>query len=198
MSHKKVYLIRHGITRANEERRFNGQGTDEALSDAGVAAAGAVSAPAADRVCCGPLLRARQTAEILFSGMTPAVIDPLTEMDLGILEGKKHEELDGNPKYRAWIDSGGTIDVPGGEKKSDFTERSVRGFYEALGDHGVSETVAVVCHGGNIMAVMSSLFGGQFYDYLTDNLGGYCIDLEMDDEGIHDGTYHKLDTGHPA
>ena len=202
MSHKTVYLIRHGRTCGNEEKRYTGCRTDEPLSISGRQQAEKMSTdgltPAevtVDRVCSGPMKRAAETAYILFGCTKPELIDGLTEMDLGIFEGKTHAQLEGDRRYRDWIDSNGDLDIPGGEKKKAFVKRSMEGFVNALGDPDKDETIAVVCHGGNIMAIVTELFGGRFYDHMTENLGGYRIEAEMDDEGIHGISFCRIDTG---
>ncbi len=202
MSHKKVYLVRHGRTRGNEEKRYTGCRTDEPLSIGGRQQAKEVRAgrpvPAditVDRVCSGPMKRAMETADILFGCPDPVIIDTITEMDLGIFEGKTHAQREGDRRYREWIDSNGDLDIPGGEKKKDFVERTMAGFAKALGDPDKDETIVLVCHGGSIMAIVTELFGGRFYDHMAENLGGYCIELETDDEGIHGISFSRIDTG---
>ena len=153
---------------------------------------------APNRVAASPMKRAVQTAQILFGGMELTKIDELREIDFGYFEGKNHGELNGDPVYQAWIDSNGRADIPGGERRSDFVQRSYAGFIKALGDPQKDETIAIVCHGGNIMAVLSTLTGKDYYDFQTGNLSGYCLDLETDDEGIHDLTYTRIDPWDPA
>ena len=207
MAHKTVWLIRHGQTLGNEQKRYNGRGTDEPLSEEGIRQArlagkwiGQImaSAGASLRVCASPLKRAVQTADLLFANPKIRQIEDLEEMDFGAFEGKSYEDLSGNPAYQAWIDSGGTLSFPGGETKEEFTRRCYRGFLTALGDPDREEMVAVVCHGGTIMAVMHALTGKDYYEFMTCNLGGYCLETETDDEGIHSFTYHGFDSGDPG
>ncbi len=154
--------------------------------------------PKVHRVAASPMKRAVQTAQILFGGMELTKIEELREIDFGYFEGKNHKELNGAPVYQAWIDSNGQADIPGGERRSDFVQRSYAGFIKALGDPQKDETIAIVCHGGNIMAVLSTLTGKDYYDFQTGNLSGYCLDLETDDEGIHDLTYTRIAPWDPA
>lgn len=74
-----------------------------------------------------PMLRCRQTAEILFPGQPQIEIDAWREMDFGAFEGKNYQELNGDPRYQEWIDSGGTLAFPGGESREDFIARCVEG-----------------------------------------------------------------------
>ncbi len=196
MAHKTVYLIRHAATDGNAEGRYIGR-TDEPLTPSPWVTCPA-AAPKVHRVASSPMKRAVQTAELLFGGMELTKIGELKEIDFGCFEGKNHTELNGDPAYQAWIDGNGTSDIPGGERRSDFVQRSYLGFLKALGDPQKNETIAVVCHGGNIMAVLSTLTGKDYYDFQTGNLNGYCLDLEIDDEGIHDLTYTRFAPWDPA
>ncbi|MCR5283578.1 MAG: histidine phosphatase family protein [Lachnospiraceae bacterium] len=205
MAKKYVYLIRHGQTRGNAEKRFIGRRTDDPLSEEGKLAAQDEKQRWTEalskgplRVCVSPMQRAKQTAHILFADAEAAQIEELSEMDFGIFEGKNHQELDGNEVYQKWIDQGGMEPIPEGEGLVLFQKRSWKGFCKALGDPKSEEQVAIVCHGGTIMAVMSKLTGQVYYTFMTENLGGYRLELELDDEGIHLLTYHRLGPGDPA
>ncbi|MCR5674107.1 MAG: histidine phosphatase family protein [Lachnospiraceae bacterium] len=211
MAKKTVFMIRHGETPGNAEKRYIGCRTDEGLSAEGVARAARFygahpNLPGRSgtfRVCTSPMRRAAETAEILFppdrrEGSLIVRISDLREIDFGDFEGKTHGELLGSPAYQDWLNTGGTTPIPGAERREDFIDRSFRGFHEALGDARKEETIAVVCHGGNIMAVMSRLTGGEYYSFLTGNLGGYCLELEADDENLSVLSYHRIDGGDPA
>ncbi|MCR5120284.1 MAG: histidine phosphatase family protein [Lachnospiraceae bacterium] len=202
MARKKIYLIRHGKTKANEEKRYAGKRTDTALSEQGIRECekqrpiiNEITGSTPDRICSGYMKRAVQTAELLFPRYEKLQICDLAEIDFGDFEGKNYEELNGNEAYQKWIDSNGKMDFPGGEGREAHTDYSLKVFNELLGDRDKDESIAVVCHGGNIMGIMMRLAGGDYYDYMCDNLGGYSLELETDHEGIHFITYHKLDTG---
>ena len=78
-------------------------------------------------VFVSPMLRCRQTAEILFPQIPQIEIDPWREMDFGEFEGRNYAQLNGDPRYQAWIDSGGTLAFPGGESREAFIARCVDG-----------------------------------------------------------------------
>ena len=48
-------------------------------------------------------------------------------MDFGEFEGRNYAQLNGDPRYQAWIDSGGTLAFPGGESREAFIARCVDG-----------------------------------------------------------------------
>ncbi|SEP99485.1 alpha-ribazole phosphatase [Lachnospiraceae bacterium NE2001] len=202
MAHKKVYMIRHGKTPGNIEKRYIGSRTDEELSldcikeiQDKLSSKMLLTPDDVDRICTSPMRRAIQTAELLFDDPDIQIVEALKEIDFGVFEGKNYEELNGNEIYQSWIDSNGTMDIPEGEGRDAFIKRSYEGFLDALGDRSIDETIAIVCHGGNIMSVMSRLTGEDYYDFMTETLGGYILELETDDEGTHVISYHKLGAG---
>lgn len=199
----KITWIRHGMTRANEEHRYLGK-TDEPLSEKGIRflqekkKKSFFNAP--EFLYASPMKRCVQTAEILFR-RKPVLIPEWKEMDFGQFEGKNYEELKDNPDYQKWIDSNGTLPFPGGEPREQFIRRSMEGFdrmmYDILkrserntgiqndtdprylnSDRGTEIPVAAVVHGGTIMAVLSSLTGGEYFDFQVKNGEGYETVLE--------------------
>ena len=204
MAHKIVYLIRHGQTPGNAEKRYIGRRTDESLSKDGILMAEQTARclrtePGCERfrLCAGPMKRTQETAAIL-SDAEIEVIAQLTEIDFGDFERKNYEELQGDPQYQAWIDANGSLPFPGGEDREAFISRSWEGFLEALGDLQKDETVVIVCHGGNIMAILSRLTGMDYYSFMTAPLQGYRLELETGDAGITDHSYRLFDGGNPA
>ena len=209
MAHKKVILIRHGKTPGNEEKRYIGSRTDEELITTEIteieeklSSILKLIPDGIDRVCSSPMKRAVQTAEILVDrdgrdievgkNTQIKIIDKLREIDFGLFEGKNYEELNGDERYQKWIDSNGMMDFPEGEGRDSFIQRSFEGFIEALGDKYADESILIVCHGGSIMSVLSQLTGNDYYDFMTETLGGYVLELETDNEGIHILSYDKL------
>lgn len=87
-----LYIIRHGKTEWNVRRKIQGR-TDVPLNEEGREMARAAALEYADvhfDVCyCSPLLRARETAELLLDGRDVPIIydDRLQEMCFGIYEG---------------------------------------------------------------------------------------------------------------
>ena len=173
----------------NLEGRYMGR-TDQPLAEEGRRHIEELwsESPEADLIVVSPMKRCIETAEVMFPDMDPEGfirIPEWREMDFGQFEGKNYEELNGNPVYQKWIDSGGTERFPGGEDKAVFTERVSAGFKEFIrivGPLAGNDTinVAAVVHGGTIMALLSSLTGMEYYDFQCRNGCGYRIELSPD------------------
>ena len=182
----KCYLIRHGITEGNKDLNFNGCRTDEPLSQEGRDAIISIEdIPGNAAVFTSPMIRARQTAEIMLPGRPAEVIENLKEMDFGKFEGKNHRQLEGDPEYQAWLDSGGAMRIPGGDSLEDFMRRTVAGLAEALAKAKAegADCMYIVTHGGTIMSLMCLLTGESYYGFNPPNGAGYEIEAETDDAG---------------
>lgn len=200
----RCVVVRHGRTAGNDARKYLGCRTDESLTKEGrndlkvfkdVKDAFDVD-PAKAIIVSSPMKRAIETAERMFPEIKITTEEDLRETDFGKFEGKTYEDLNGDPDYQAWIDSGGTMQIPGGESMDSFRSRSMDGFRKALAaavGEG-KEMMIITAHGGTVMAVMSSLFGGNYYDYYTLNGDGYIFGLEVDDAGDFTaaGTYDSF------
>lgn len=177
----RVDLIRHGQTAGNREKRYVGS-TDEPLTEQARQEAADLHLVRPDLLVVSPMRRCRETAGILYPGMTQIVIDDLRECSFGRFEYKNWQELTDDPDYQAWIDSGGTIGFPGGESRDVFTRRSLRGFQAAVSraERSGAQRLAVVAHGGTIMAVLSALGRPErdYFDWQCRNLAGWTALLQ--------------------
>lgn len=196
---KKVIILRHGKTEANFEKRYIGSRTDIPLSDDGKctaeAKAAAIREMAGENIflVSSPMHRAVQTAEILFPGEELLTVNGLKEIDFGDFEGKNYDELKDNPDYQKWIDSNGTMPFPNGEDRAHFIERSVAEFDEILSLSG-EKTPVIICHGGNIMGIMSYLTGKDYFDFMIGNMEGYMLSLTLENERIVDISYNCINS----
>ena len=167
---KTLYLIRHGATAGNLERRYIGR-TDEPLCELGIQQVQALEGLHTDVLFVSPMVRTRQTADLLFPGQPQTVIEDLRETDFGILEGKTAGELAENADYQAWVDANCETPIPGGEAVADFKARCVRAFLTAMETVPDGQTAAFVIHGGCIMAILEALAEPKrgFYEYHIPN-----------------------------
>lgn len=178
-----LYLIRHGKTPGNEEKRYVGR-TEESLSKKGREELLQKKLPEAQMLFSSPMKRAIESCECLFPGKKVVTIPAFREIDFGDFEGKNYQELSENKEYQAWIDSGGTMPFPHGEGRDTFIQRSLEGYEEMLCLLRKSdvERAAAVVHGGTIMAILSAVYGGDYYDYQIPNGEGYLLRMELEDK----------------
>lgn len=178
----KIWLIRHGMTEGNLKGRYIGR-TDEHLCQEGKKALSELSYPVPDGLFISPMIRCRETAEILFPGKKFRIMDQLSETDFGDFENKNYRELAGNPDYQAWIDSGGNLPFPGGESREAFRERTLEGVQKVIaicsGEN--LQSAALVVHGGTIMTLMEAWGRPErdFYSWHVKN--GHCYMTETDE-----------------
>ncbi len=174
-----IRLIRHGETAGNAERRYVGA-TDAPLSEKGRAdAEQRKKDPALSRVYVSPLIRARETASILFPNAVQTVVNDLREMDFGAFEGRTADEMANDPAYRAWVDDLCRGACPGGESQADFHSRVAAAFTETV--RSLDGDATFVVHGGVIMSVLWQFAEPKkdFYDWISPNLGGYEADCSL-------------------
>ena len=142
LTQRSFYYLRHGETDWNRERRCQGH-TDIPLNDTGLAQAHAAKnrfeGITVATICCSPLSRARQTADIVNTvlGRDIVVIDALKESGFGDCEGA----LTG-PWHQDWQRG---VTPNGAEPFMEFVDRAIAGVNQAL-DH--SGPVLIVGHGG--------------------------------------------------
>ena len=199
----RLTLIRHGTTASNREGRYLGK-TNEPLSEEGIRNLqqykDAGNYPTADILFSGPMKRCRETAQILYPGLTPVQIPEWTEMDFGAFEGHNYKELSGDPRYQQWIDSGGTLPFPDGESREEFIRRSMAGFEGILQDlkmHPEKVAESGQCNSGTgsniekqemlghterdmgIQNVIAVVHGGTIMALLSSFLGGNYFDYQV-------------------
>lgn len=129
----EMVFIRHGETDSNRRKSYLGW-TDEPLSVEGreVIAQNKKKYPDADFIFTSPMLRCRQTKEIIYGNQSCQIIEKWKEMNFGSFEGKTYLELNGNKDYQRWIDSGGTLPFPDGESREEFILRCRAGLMDCL------------------------------------------------------------------
>jgi broad specificity phosphatase PhoE len=160
----RILLARHGETDWNRDGRWQGH-LDAPLNAAGLAQAEALAAHVAslavDVLYSSDLSRARQTAAAMerTTGLTAVVDADLREVDVGELAGWNREQARASDPawYQRWLD-GAVEGYRRGETYAELHERSVRAFRRVL-EAAQGRTAVVVCHGGNIRAIVSEIVG---------------------------------------
>ncbi|VVA43745.1 conserved hypothetical protein [Candidatus Roizmanbacteria bacterium] len=164
----KIYVIRHGRTELNKEKKVNGE-IDEPLIKEGVEQAKTIVAfipKSVKYIYTSPLLRARQTAEIinLKLNLPIDIKDELTEVHMGSLAGKSWEEMESGLElkkkhrtvqfdYRAY----------GGESAKNVKKRIIAFFKSIQRKHGDNE-ILVITHGGVIRLIHLLEYGESVYE----------------------------------
>ena len=178
-----IWLIRHGETGYNKEKRYQGQ-TDIPLSAEGRAAIKRAHFNP-ELVYTSPLSRAVETADIIFPESPKVRVEDIKEMNFGIFEGRNYLKMETDPDDRKWIDSEGRMQCPGGESREEFSRRANSALdvliKETL-DTGRNSLV-VVTHGGIVMAWMEAHIPSEktYWEWLPDNAGGYLLEYSNRD-----------------
>lgn len=158
----RLLLIRHGQTSWNLHRRVLGR-TDIPLDETGrkqaIELAGVVGP--VDALYASPLSRARTTAELAFPGRAMELVEDLTEMHQGELEGLEAHELGGRyaELLTAWNADPGAVRLPGGETMREVQDRALAALQGIAARARPGERVAVVTHQLVISAVLTALVG---------------------------------------
>ena len=98
-----IYLLRHGLTEYNAQKRYQGQ-RDIPLSEEGCRELRRADIDP-KVVYISTLQRTAQTARVLFPNAKLIPIDGLKEMCFGSFEGRSYVEMEHDPDYLAWVAS---------------------------------------------------------------------------------------------
>lgn len=164
MFHRRIHLVRHGVTVWNRERRFQGH-TDVPLSSEGerqaALTAGRLSELPIASCFSSDLGRASETARPIAQSLAIEIqpVFDLREANKGSLEGKYRDPDTGFLGDESHYHDENDIDArpPGGESMSDLGERSRR-FITYLRDAEAELApgdILLVSHGGTMRAVLA-------------------------------------------
>lgn len=174
----KIYLLRHGLTIYNTEKRYQGQ-RDIPLSAEGLAMLRKADFDT-DLVYVSPLTRARQTAQVLFPTARQVQVPDLREMCFGSFEGRNYKEMEHDPDYLAWVQANCETTCPDGERKTDFCNRTCAAFSKLVDENLAQgrDLMVIVAHGGTQMSVMEryAVPHKEYYQWCAPNAGGYLLD----------------------
>lgn len=175
----KIYLVRHGLTITNKEKRYVGWG-DAILSSHGYKQAECLgrrfaSEPVAG-LYCSDLSRAVETAGPIGKahGIEPVNTQLLREINFGRWEGLTYHEMssENQDALWQWIDDPFCSAPPGGETLEQVYAR-VWPFLESLLENKRDgEVHVVVSHGGVIRSLIHRVMGlgpGQLWDLSVEN-----------------------------
>ncbi len=157
-----ILLARHGETKENRERRFQGQ-RDVPLNDTGREQARALAEQAAREdppiaaLYTSPLIRARETAQIVGAklGLEPHDDPRLKEVHVGHWEGRLKDDVarEEPEAWEAFRSAGPTFRFPGGESFAEQQQRVIDALVDVT-QRGVLPAL-LVCHRGVVRCALA-------------------------------------------
>lgn len=190
---RRVFLVRHGETDWNVQRRLQGT-SDIPLNDNGRAQARAAAPVLASlapvkRIVASDLTRAVETAQILAEAMGAAVVTDarLRERSYGVWEGLPEEvrRLEHPEENRRWA-SGLEPRVEGYEKNATVRDRALAFIEDIAIDRGTADasTYLFVSHGSTTRVLLGALLGLELGTHAVGNLGNaQWAELQQDGDG---------------
>lgn len=167
-AHAVIALVRHGATDNNlaHPPLIQGRRLDPPLSAAGQREALRLAAWMAEDLIAGvyasPLLRARQTAEAVARprGLRVAVVEPLTEADVGRWEGRTWQDVQASEPeaFERFQADPARWPYAGGESLVDVAARAVPALQRIAAAH-VGQAVVVVAHNVVNRALLAAALG---------------------------------------
>ena len=166
MDKLKIYVIRHGETDWNVDRRLQGM-SDIPLNDYGIELAKITSEGLKDIpfdvIYTSPLLRAKETARIVCGDRQIPVIEDerIREMCFGVFEGlscsKDHYEIP-DPDFVNFFKDPAAYNPPeGGESFEQLCERTTNFLNDIVKNHDPAhKTILVSTHGAALKGLLSS------------------------------------------
>ena len=177
----KLYLIRHGMTIANERRLYCGA-SDPELTQHGrelllqLKQEKRYPSPEGLHILSSGMRRTDETLEIIYGRGADHCDVAFREMNFGAFEMHSYDELKDDPQYQAWImDESGTACTPGGESSAEFQARVCRAV------DAIRRDAIVFCHGGVISAIMQHFFPEEdknLYQWQPGYGCGYALELD--------------------
>jgi broad specificity phosphatase PhoE len=156
-----IYVMRHGESIVNVERRITCRNLEGDLTDLGREQAGKAARWLSDKgitsIYASPFHRAQQTAQIIGDHLRliPTSADGLREMDCGDFEGRTDAEAweEFGLVFRRWLTADRRASYPGGESYQQGYDR----YTDLLSQIRADETPLLVTHGGITITVLPYL-----------------------------------------
>ena len=160
MEATRIYLVRHGETVWNREKRWQGH-IDKPLNETGIKQAEAVADFFEEHTCdviySSDLRRAYDTADASGSRIGVGIIkdERLREKHMGIMQGLSVEEFKKNNRieYDKMMSNPSGYIIPEGETMEEFRDRVISCLKEIISENP-GKTAAVFCHGGNLNVIL--------------------------------------------
>lgn len=157
----KIFLIRHGLTQWNLEKRYISF-TDLNLIEEGIIQAKKVKArlerERVEKAYCSDSLRASNFSEIVFERKIIEKRPELREMNFGIFEGLRYGEIMKKYPviYRDWLKDPLNTDIPEGEGLREFKKRILASFSKIISENR-NKNLGIVTHAGPIRIIITDI-----------------------------------------
>jgi len=169
----RLILVRHGLTRSNEEYRLQGSGSDSGLSLRGKKQAEEIASyltgERVEAIYSSDLTRAMETATLIAAphGLTVVPEPRLRELNLGLWDGMLEKDV---PERYAVELSRWQADLmnkapPGGENFHQLAKRVEEGWREIAARHP-RKTVVLIGHYFSLQAILCTALGLRPSDHM--------------------------------
>lgn len=163
---KQVFVVRHGETDNNKAHIIQGRSLDASINELGCLQAEAIARALEQydiqKIVCSGLKRTHETAEPLASvrGLTPEKYPELDEIDFGILEGKKFEDIEQQVMdvHEQWKSGNVDFAPEDGESPREAFARANDKAEEVL-KSSAEHTIVFVIHGRLTRVLLSEWLG---------------------------------------
>jgi alpha-ribazole phosphatase len=194
-----VYFVRHARTAANVAKMIAGGQTDIpiALEGESLARELAASEKFVDfcrrfplghprKVYVSPMIRARQTAAILFPQSEQVVVEGLRELCFGSFEGRLQGDLDDDEAFQQWSRSSADTPMPGGESLNGCCDRVSATLASLVRAADSAEPLVVVSHGAVAMSIYYRYIEPDqpFFHHYLPNCGIRHFDCNLTEKGF--------------
>jgi broad specificity phosphatase PhoE len=186
----RLIFLRHGQSTSNvlgiATSALEGYPLTEDGRAQASAAAKQVSSAGATHVYVSPILRARQTGQIVAdrNGLPLSPVPGLEEINVGVLEGLSEEnaKISAVSNFQRWLqDDELDHGFEGGETGRSAAERMSAALTTLVRSHGAG-TAIVVSHGGvlalGLLQLCDNLSGAFLYSHILDNCARVDVVIE--------------------
>lgn len=185
---RKIYLVRHGQTNANKDKKYCGQ-TDVSLNENGVNGAKKIAKVLKDvsinQIITSDLNRALTTASYINEYHHLDIIQnkQLREINFGDFENLTFQEISEKyPQAKAeMLDKKTEYVFPNGESISQVYQRVVKGYHDILSSYP-DQDILIVAHGGVIRSILTSVLSGDIENYWAIEIDNTTISTIIEDQ----------------
>lgn len=185
--HLDLFLVRHGITDWNQEKRYLGH-TDRPVIKNELHQLAEVKKEVEkhdfDSIFTSDLRRCKETLEYLNIPAPFAIDSRLREIDFGDWEGKTYHDLKDVKAYRDWIDDWETGSIPNGENAYIFKSRIdsfLHDLFRQKMEHPSNgkERILLMTHGGVIRYIVSKYVASKtFWEFSISHGQGVLLTMQ--------------------